>query len=134
VWRKPILAVLVRPSRFTYRLIDSLNDFTVNVPPPEMAKTVAYCGTVSGRDHDKFAERGLTAQAARRVTSPIIDECILHYECKVVHKHDVDPKTFVPEIVQMAYPRGDFHRVFYGEVLATYGVPDFRARAGQSPR
>jgi flavin reductase (DIM6/NTAB) family NADH-FMN oxidoreductase RutF len=130
VWGRPILTVFVRPSRFTYGLVDATGDFTVNVPPPEMAETVQYCGTVSGREHDKFAERGLTPAPSRHVRSPIIEECLLHYECRVVHKNDVEPRTLNPDILTHAYPQGDFHRVFYGEVLAVYGIPDWQARLG----
>jgi len=32
IWAKPIFVVLVRPSRYTYDLIEITNDFTVNVP------------------------------------------------------------------------------------------------------
>ena len=59
IWSKPIFIVLVRPSRYTYDLIEGLNDFTVNVPPPELKDEVLFCGTVSGRDRDKFAEKKL---------------------------------------------------------------------------
>lgn len=128
VWGKPILTVLVRPSRFTYGLMDAAGDFTVNVPSPEMDDIVQYCGSVSGRDHDKFAERHLTAAPARQVRSPIIAECLLHYECKVVHKNNVNPETLTPGILANYYPRDDFHRVFFGEVVGVYGVPDFRQR------
>lgn len=130
VWGKPILTVFVRPSRFTFGLIDRTGDFTVNIPPPELAAAAQHCGTVSGRDHDKFAECGLTAARARYVRSPIIAECILHYECRVVHKHDIDPQTLASEILARSYPQGNFHRVFYGEVLAVYGVPNLKERLG----
>ncbi len=129
VWAKPILAVLVRPSRFTYGLVDAVGDFTVNVPSPDMDDIVQYCGTMSGREHDKFAERRLTAAPARRVHSPIIEECLLHYECKVVHKNDVEARMLAPDIVSSYYPKGDYHRIFFGEVVSVYGVPDFRQRA-----
>lgn len=128
-WGKPIMAVLVRPSRFTYGLIDMTEDFTVNVPvQPDMDEIVRYCGTKSGRNYDKFAEKGLTPVPARHVLSPIIAECLLHYECKVVHKNDVNSQTLAPAIIANYYPRGDFHRVFFGEVVATYGVADFQQR------
>jgi len=128
IWGKPIFVVLVRPSRFTYGLIDEAGDFTVNIPYPEMAETVEFCGTVSGRDHDKFAERNLTAAPAKTVKSPIIAECAIHYECQVVHKNDVVPKEVAEEIVSSFYPGGDFHRVYFGEILAVQADADARER------
>ncbi len=120
VWGRPMCAVLVRPSRYTYGCIEATGDFTVNVPPPELAEEVLFCGTESGRDWDKFAECGFTATPGRKVKSPGIAECWITHECVVVQKNDVAPEHFVPEIVDALYARGDFHRVYYGEIVASY--------------
>ena len=61
VWSRPVFTVLVRPSRYTYQLLEENGDFTVNVLPQKMKAAVDLCGTVSGRTHDKFAEAKLTA-------------------------------------------------------------------------
>lgn len=128
IWGKPMFVVLVRPSRFTYGLIEQTGDFTVNVPPKGLAETVAYCGSVSGRDHDKFAEKGLTAIPAKRVKSPIIEQCVIHYECKVVHKNDVIPAELASEIPGEYYPEDNYHRIFFGEILSVYASSDARER------
>jgi len=71
VWSRPMFVVLVRHSRYTYECIEASGDFTVNVPSPDMVEAVNFCGTVSGRDHDKFAECGFTVgQSQTRRTSP----------------------------------------------------------------
>ena len=81
IWSRPVFLVLVRHSRYTYtRLEETAGDFTVNVPPRELAEAVARCGTVSGRDHDKFLENHLTPVPGRQVRPPIIQECVVH--CK----------------------------------------------------
>jgi flavin reductase (DIM6/NTAB) family NADH-FMN oxidoreductase RutF len=80
VWGRPIFTVLVRPSRYTYKLIEEAGDFTVNVIPSELKEWIRYCGTVSGRDHDKFQEKGMTAVPSSKVKSPWIKESLLHYE------------------------------------------------------
>ncbi|HOK57321.1 MAG TPA: flavin reductase [bacterium] len=54
IWGKPVFIVLVRPSRYTYSLIEQTEDFSVNVADESMKDIVIYCGTVSGRNHDKF--------------------------------------------------------------------------------
>ncbi len=117
IWAKPMFIVLVRPSRFTYSLIEERGDFTVNVPPPEMSEKVSFCGTVSGRNHDKFTEQELTSIPARKVSSPLIEECLIHYECRVVHENDVLPAHLASDIPPAHYPQGDYHRIFYGEIL-----------------
>lgn len=128
IWGKPMFVVLVRPSRYTYELMEQLDDFTVNVPPRELAEVVTYFGTVSGRHHDKFEEKGLTAVPARTVKSPIIEECVIHYECKVVHKNDVVPENLARDILTGAYPNDDFHRVYFGEILAVSADENARSR------
>jgi len=71
--------------------MEEVGEFTVNVPPRELAAEVNLWGTVSGRDHDKFQEARLTPVASRQVRPPIIQECVVHYECRILHKNDVVP-------------------------------------------
>ncbi len=118
IWRRPVFTVLVRPSRYTYRLIEETGEFTVNIVPPALKEVTQYCGTVSGRDHDKFKEKGLTALPSLKVKTPIIRECILHFECQVVNKNDLMPSGLTAPIISALYPKGDFHRVYFGEILA----------------
>jgi flavin reductase (DIM6/NTAB) family NADH-FMN oxidoreductase RutF len=56
IWSRPAFIVLVRPSRHTCSRLEQVGNFTVSEPPRELAPAVSYCGTVSGRDHDKFQE------------------------------------------------------------------------------
>ena len=118
IWKKPVFLVLVRPSRHTYKLIEEAGDFTVNIVPPELKDVVTYCGTVSGRDHDKLKEKGLTVIPSEKVKTPIIKECILHFECRVVYKSDLIPSELEKAIIPASYPEGDFHRTYFGEILA----------------
>ena len=118
VWKRPLFVVLVRPSRHTYKLIEETGEFTVNIVPPELKEVVTYCGTVSGRDHDKLKEKGLTAIPSEKVKTPIIKECILHFECRVVYKSDLIPSELEKVIIPASYPEGDFHRTYFGEILA----------------
>jgi len=78
LWGKPFFMVAVRPSRYTHKFIEETGDFTVNVPKKGMEKIVNYCGSVSGREHDKFKEKGLTMTPGKKVNSPIISDCIIH--------------------------------------------------------
>ena len=55
-WGRPVFIVPVRASRYTYPCLEKTGDFTVNVLPRKLADLAAFCGTVSGRDHDKFGE------------------------------------------------------------------------------
>jgi len=130
IWGKPMFLVLVRPSRHTFALIEESGEFTVNVPAPGMQEIVSYFGTVSGRDHDKFREKHLTPSKAKVLSVPIIEECLIHYECRVVHKNDIIPAELRGEINGTFYGSRDYHRVFFGEVLATRADEDAGAKLG----
>jgi flavin reductase (DIM6/NTAB) family NADH-FMN oxidoreductase RutF len=128
IWSKPILTVLVRPSRFSYSRLNQVNEFTVNVLPSSFAEAIQHCGTVSGRDGDKFAHTGLRPVAAQKVRVPILEQGLVHYECRVVHTNEVIPANLASDIKASAYESGDYHRVYFGEVLAAYAAPDAREK------
>jgi flavin reductase (DIM6/NTAB) family NADH-FMN oxidoreductase RutF len=128
IWSRPVFIVLVRPSRYTYGRLEQVSDFTVNVPPRELAAAVGLCGSVSGSDHDKFQEARLTPVASREVRAPIIEECIVHYECRTLHRNDVAPEALVQAVREEAYPWGNFHRIYFGEIVAAYADEDAGTR------
>ena len=127
-WAKPVFVVPVRKSRYTYGCIGKTEDFTVNVLPRRLADVATFCGTVSGRDHDKLAEAGLTAAPSLAVKSPIVEECVIHYECKLVHANDLAPKVLAARMRRSMYPRGDYHRFFFGEIVAVRVESNVRRR------
>ena len=124
IWSRPVFIVLVRPSRHTYSRLEQASDFTVNVPSRDLAAAASYCGTVSGRDHDKFQEMHLTPIPSREVRPPIIKECVVHYECRTLHRNDVVPAALAQAVREEAYPGGDFHRIYFGEIVAAYADED----------
>ena len=127
IWGIPLCTVLVRPSRHTYQCIEHTGCFTVNVPAEDLSGACAICGTLSGKDRDKFDECDLTAERAGSVLAPTVAECPIVYECQVVHNNDVVPEKLAEEIVSGAYVNGDFHRVYFGKILAAGAADDAAA-------
>ena len=119
-WGMPIFLVAVRPSRFTHKFIEDSNEFTVNVPGEGLDEIVSRCGEVSGREHDKFAECKLSLVKAKKVKVPVIKECKVHYECKVVYKLEVKPGIVPADVKTRFYPKGDYHTLYFGKILAVY--------------
>lgn len=96
----PMLSVSIRPERHSYEIIKSSGEFVVNVPSRDQARVTDWCGMVSGRNIDKFAETGLTPAAALQVQCPIILECPINIECRIRETLDLGSHTlFVAEIV-----------------------------------
>ncbi len=122
VWRKDVLMVAVRDSRFTFELIEKSSDFTVTIPVAGAAKeALAFCGTKSGRDHDKFAACSLKTRPGTSTESPIIDIPGVHYECKIIYKSAMNPR-FLDSELEKLYPARDYHTLYFGEILACYQI------------
>jgi len=117
---KPAFTVAVRKSRHTYGLLNETGVFTVNVPGDAMEDVLDFCGTRSGRDHDKFRELNLTAMRGMEVEAPIVDECRVHLECRVMAVADMTEEGTSKDVVESVYPSGDYHRIYHGEVLKIY--------------
>ncbi len=123
-WRRPVFVAPVRLSRYTHGCITATGDFTVNVLPAGLAELAGKCGSVSGRQVDKFAEFGLTAVDGGHVRSPLIEQCVISYECRVVQQVSMAPATLDPAIKQALYGDQDYHDFFYGEILAVHAATD----------
>lgn len=120
-WRKDCFVAMVRASRHTHGMLDHSGVFTVSVPASgELRKELALCGSKSGRNVDKFAEAGLTAQAGQALDCPVVGECALHLECRVVHAQDMTPERLDGAIRSAAYAEGDYHTLYFGEIVACY--------------
>lgn len=89
-----------------------------NVPSEELAEAVKYCGMTSGRDQDKFPKTNLTQTTVHEGQVPIIEQCHIHYACRVLHRHNLIPQQLEGSVKKWFYPEKDFHCVYYGEIMA----------------
>ncbi len=119
MWRKPVLMVAVRDSRFTFSIIEEADCFTVSFPTADMTKEVQFCGTKSGRDFDKFRECNLSKVEAGKVNAPVLDIPGYHFECGIIFKAAMDPKFLAGDLEHL-YPAKDYHTLYFGEILASY--------------
>lgn len=98
----PMTYVSVRKSRHSHHLIEESGEFVINATTEELAFATDYCGVRSGRNVDKFKEMNLTPIPAEKVSCPMIEECPVNLECKVVEVHSYPSHDmFVAEIVAM---------------------------------
>ena len=86
LWMIPVITIAVSPSRFTHQyLSNGIREFTLNIPSERIAHTINITGSSSGRNTDKFKKAGLEIIEGKRSKVPTIKDCILTYECKIVH-------------------------------------------------
>ncbi|MEW6358803.1 MAG: flavin reductase family protein [Planctomycetota bacterium] len=78
----PQLSVSVRPSRYSYSILEKAGYFVVNVPNVAILEKVDRAGCISGRDVDKWKEIGLTPMPSDLAGAPLIAECPVNIECK----------------------------------------------------
>src|SRR5690606_39122343 len=113
----PVFIVLVRESRYTHELLENADDFTVSIPlDDKMNKALGFCGSKSGRDYDKFKECGLNLLDGKKVNSPVIGDCQMIYECKIIYKHDMDLQLLDEVIRNKWYSSESKHTIYYGEI------------------
>ena len=79
----PKTYVSIRPGRYSYNLIKESGDFVINLTSKELVRAADFCGVRSGRDMDKLAACGITAEESTEVTAPSLAESPLSLECRV---------------------------------------------------
>jgi flavin reductase (DIM6/NTAB) family NADH-FMN oxidoreductase RutF len=121
MWGKPFAQVVVRPVRYTYEFIERFDTFTLTTFEPRYRRALNLLGTQSGRDGDKIAQAGLTPIASTRVAAPGFAEAEMILECRKIYWDDMEPGHFLDPAIESNYPQKDYHRIYFGEILAAYG-------------
>jgi flavin reductase (DIM6/NTAB) family NADH-FMN oxidoreductase RutF len=125
MWNKPFAQVVVRPTRHTYQFMERFDNFSLCAFGDQQHADLQLLGTKSGRDGDKIAETRLTPIAARRISSPVFVEASLILECRKIYADDFRPEMFLASEIENAYPERDYHRVYFGEIVAAEGDASF---------
>ena len=151
----PRVSIAVRPTRHSYNLIKESGEFIINLTPASLIRECDYCGIFTGAKVDKFEKTGLHKAPASAVACPLIEECPLALECKVI---DILPQgthdLFLAEVVAVdvddsildengklcmdraglaAYAHGEYFAL--GEKLGTFGfsAAKNKKRKGSAP-
>ena len=126
----PMCYISVRPERHSYEIIKRTGEFVINLTNSKLSRATDWCGVRSGRDYDKFAEMGLTAESAAVVKAPVVAESPVAIECRVkqiipLGSHDmfladvvnvlVDEEYINPETGKLELERADMITYSHGE-------------------
>ena len=111
----PMLTVALQHHRFTLRGIKVNSVFSVNVPSVDIMKETDYCGIVSGEKEDKVAACAFKVFYGILKTAPMIEQCPVNLECKVMHTLYLGSHTLVI---------GQIEEVHVNEDCLTEGEPD----------
>ena len=112
----PCVAVSLREATLTYHNILHSKAFSVGIPSRKQVELADYVGMVSGRDHDKFRDTGLTPLKSGKVNAPLAAELPFSLECRLFQHHKLGLHTiFIGEIVGIQADE---------DVLGSMGLPD----------
>ena len=137
----PKTYVSIRPSRHSYGLIKEAGEFVINLTTKDLVRAADFCGVRSGKDTDKFAVCGITAEESTEVSAPSLAESPLSLECKVTDiiplgTHDMfmadivavtvkdelisqDGKLHLDKCGLVAYAHGEYYEL--GKKLGFFG-------------
>jgi flavin reductase (DIM6/NTAB) family NADH-FMN oxidoreductase RutF len=82
--KPPLISISIRPSRFSYEIISNSGEFVVNIPTSGQLEEAKLCGKKTGKDTDKWTACGFTPEKGTKGSAPLIKECPVNIECKVV--------------------------------------------------
>jgi flavin reductase (DIM6/NTAB) family NADH-FMN oxidoreductase RutF len=109
----PMLGVAVGHGRYTHSIISQADGFVVNVPARDQVELVDRCGSMSGREVDKFRVCGLTPLPSTAIASPGIAEFPINIECAMRTTVELGSHTF-----------------YFGEIVAVHCSPAILGSGG----
>ena len=122
MWNKPMAMVVVRPTRYTFKFINSYDTFSLCVFPEQCRSALNLLGSKSGRDGDKIKASSLTPIASSSIAAPVYKEAELSLECRKMYWEDLNPQHFLYPEIEKNYAKKDYHRMIIGEVVKIYGA------------
>ena len=112
-FQPPMIAVSVNKNNKSCQGILENNEFSLNVPSPDLMELTDYTGLVSGRNTDKSGLFEVYYGSLR--AAPLIAECPVNVELKLAHKIELPTNwCFIGEVVGV---KAD-------ETILTNGAPD----------
>ena len=103
--KPPAISVALQKIRHTLKGIKEQDTFSINVPSASLARLVDYCGIYSGRKRDKSELFNVFFGVLEN--APLIQECPVNLECKVIHTLDLKS-----------------HELVIGEIIETHVTED----------
>ncbi|MEE8421082.1 MAG: flavin reductase family protein, partial [Dehalococcoidales bacterium] len=113
----PMIAVLIRHHCYTLKGVLQNMTFSVNTPSVDLVKEADYCGITTGAKVDKVKVCQFDVFYGHLKTAPLIEQCPVNLECKVVHILNLGSHAFIIGEVKGTYVSDD---------CMTDGKPDAR--------
>ena len=116
LWKKKVAICFVRPTRHTYKFMETTDTFTLTFFDEKHREALDFCGSHSGRDTDKIAKTDLTPIEWEK-QAVYFQQARLVLICKKLYMQDLNPALFLDPVIHDAYPKKDYHRMYVGEII-----------------
>ena len=118
LWNRAVAFCFVRPQRYTFALTEQAERFSLSFFDEDYRGALRLCGTKSGRELDKLAAAGLTAN--RENGTPFVGESRLVLLCRKLYAGDIEACGFIDKTQLVHYKNNDFHRMYICEIEKIY--------------
>ena len=113
----PMIAVPIRHHQHTLKGILQNLTFSVNTPSIDLVRETDYCGITSGAKVDKVKACKFNVFYGTLQTAPLIEQCPVNLECKVVHMLNLGSHSFII---------GQVKGTYVSDSCLTNGKPDVK--------
>ncbi len=120
LWNKPVAICFIRPSRYTFELLEPHEIFTLTFFPEKYREVLKQCGAVSGRNHDKIQATGITPLLTHK-NGIGYQQGRLCLECRKIYYDELNAQHFLlPDTDAKFYSDKIYHYLIIGEITDTY--------------
>ncbi|MDR1981716.1 MAG: DUF4468 domain-containing protein [Tannerellaceae bacterium] len=116
LYGKPVAFCFINPARFTYRLMEENDTYTLTFYTEAYRSALEYCGKASGKDTDKVKGSGLTP-----ITTPsgskAFSEAWMIIECRKLIAQSLNAESLNAEKLRKEWTGREMHKMFAGEII-----------------
>ena len=114
LWGREVCFVFVRPERYTFEFCENGENMSLSFFGEDRKSTLAYCGTKSGRDVDKFEVCDLKYTVENGAC--IFEDAEITVVLKKLYAQDLKEDCFVSDVAKPFYQNGGYHRMYICEI------------------
>lgn len=114
LWGRPVAICYIRPQRYTFPIVEESDSLSLSFLGEEYRSALRLCGTLSGRDVNKFEASGLSL--AEDNGTPYVDESETVLICKKLYADLLKKDAFTSDEPLSHYPNDDFHKFYICEI------------------
>ena len=120
-WGDEVFIAPIRLSRYSHQLLQNTDEFTISIPTNEsFDEALKICGSVSGKNTDKFDAANIKTKPSENISTPLIDGCGIFYECKIVCRIPLKKEAMNTEIQDRWYANNDIHELIFGKIISCH--------------